>query len=357
MSDKQIFGLRKSQLQSIVDYIASEPVVSFEMDIRGVDRMHYGERGQKLIVTFTYTTAAGRAEQVNVFVKRQALGFRESYHYHYLGEHQAPIPKMYGALKNENRQEIIFIEYLDTGLDYDAMLNEPSQFREILALIARFNAIQPSREYRTHLPCKPYQDVKELQKYLSYSNQIWHHACRGDFGESAKHLCANFPNQHLQIHRFLEQLVGVVGQMETGICHRDFEPHHVARSIRTGELLLFDLSDVGLAPRFWDVGEWWCFGAPDDLCHYGIPRKELAEYYLEEYTRWGGRPVPIYRFLEEIEVLYFAWRFNVLGMVFERWLGSNPIEKAELTHPLHRELNNLLNASADSSFRRTLLSF
>jgi hypothetical protein len=135
----------------------------------------------------------------------------------------------------------------------------------------------------------------------------------------------------------------------------DFEPHHAGRSTRTGELLLFDLSDVAFAPRFWDVGEWWCFGAPDDLYHYGISRQELAEYYLEEYVRWGGHTVPIDRFLEEIKVLYFAWRLNVLGMVFNHWLSAKPVEKLELIHPLYRELNNLLNAFADSSFRRILL--
>ena len=355
MSKEKIFGLKKSQLQSVVNCIAGEPVVSFEMDIRDVDLYNYGSRGEKLIVTFTYTTAAGRAGQANVFVKQQASGFREGHHYYYLNKHQAPVPKMYGALTNENQQEIIFIEYLDTDLDYDAMLNEPSQFREFLSLIARFNAIQPSCEYRTHLTYKPYQEVKYLRKYLSGFNQIWAHACRGDFGESAKQLCANFPNQLPQAQEFLEQLVGAVGQMEPGLCHRDFDPHHAGRSTRTGELLLFDLSDVAFAPRFWDVGEWWWFGAPDDLCHYGIPRKELAEYYLTEYVRWGGCPVTIDRFLEEIKVLYFACKLNVLGIVFNNWLNDKPVEKAELNPHLHRDLNNLLNAFADSSFRQTLL--
>jgi len=326
------------------------------MDIRDVDLYHYGIRGEKLIATFTYTTTAGRAGQVNVFVKQQASGFSESHHYYYLAKHQAPIPKMYGALTNENKQEIIFIEYLNTDLDYDAMLNEPSQFREFLSLIARFNAIQPSQEYRTHLPYKPYQDVEYLQKWLSDFNQIWVHACRWDFGVSAKQFCHNFPNQLPRIQEFLEQLVGAVGQMEPGLCHRDFEPHHVRCSRRTRELLLFDLTDVAFAPRFWDAASWWCFGTPDDLCHYGIPRKELAEYYLTEYVRWGGCPVTIDRFLEEIKVLYFARNFKVLGMVFDDWRSRNPIDRAELVPYLHRVLKTLLSAFADSSFRRALFS-
>ncbi|MBC8232892.1 phosphotransferase [bacterium] len=361
MFKEKIFGLRKSQLQSIVDCIAGEPVVSFEMDIRDVDLYNYGSRGEKLIATFTYTATAGHAGQVNVFVKQQASGFQESHHYYYLTKHQAPIPKMYGALTNENKQEIIFIEYLDTDLDYDAMLNEPSQFREFLSLIARFNAIQPSQEYRTHLPYKPYQDVEYLQKWLSDFNQIWVHACRGDFGESSKQLCANFPNQLPQIQEFLEQLVSVVGQMEPGLCHRDLEPHHAGRSTRTGELLLFDLSDVAFGPRFWDVAGWCdvagcCLCAPDDPPPHGIFPKKLAEYYLEEYVHWGGCPVLIDRFLEETKVLYFAWTLNFLGMIFDGWRSRNPIDRAELVSHLHRELNTLLNAFADSSFRRTLLS-
>jgi hypothetical protein len=363
MSKEEIFGLRKSQLQPIVDCAAGEPVVSFEMDIRDVDLYNYGIRGEKLIATFTYMTAPGRAGQVNVFVKQQASGFSESHHYYYLAKHQAPIPKMYGALTNENKQEIIFIEYLDTDSDYNAMLKDPGQydpgeFREFLALIARFNAIQPSQEYRVHLPYKPYQDV---QKYLSSFNQVWTHACRGDFGESVKQLCANFPNQLSQIKEFLEQLVSVVGQMEPGLCHRDFAPCHAGRSTRTGELLLFDLSDVAFVPRFWDVAGLcgvaaWCLGAPDDPHPYGIFPKKLAEYYLEEYVHWGGCPVLIDRLLEETKVLYFARTLIFLGMDFDEWRSRNPIDRAELVSYLHVSLNTLLNAFADSSFRRTLLS-
>jgi hypothetical protein len=178
-----------------------------------------------------------------------------------------------------------------------------------------------------------------------------------------KQLCANFPNQLSQIKEFLEQLVSVVGQMEPGLCHRDFAPCHAGRSTRTGELLLFDLSDVAFVPRFWDVAGLcgvaaWCLGAPDDPHPYGIFPKKLAEYYLEEYVHWGGCPVLIDRLLEETKVLYFARTLIFLGMDFDEWRSRNPIDRAELelVSYLHVSLNTLLNAFADSSFRRTLLS-
>lgn len=80
-------------------------------------------------------------------------------------------------------------------------------------------------------------------------------------------------------------------------------------------MVIFDLEDTMLAPRFEDVADW--LGLPDEMQPRCRPREDLAQYYLRERERHGGNRVALDDFLYEIGLLWKAHVLRGLGW----WLG------------------------------------
>jgi len=316
-----VFGLTKSQLWPAIERATSgEAVASFDISIEHqVSPEDYGYRGDKVIPTFTYTTRSGRTEKITLFVKRHCdPGPAEAHHYANLVNHQAPIPRMYGTLSDPTQREIIFLEYLDAVTDGDQFLDDAEHYRQFLAVTARFNAIRPTGEYTVRLRRLDVaagllggQDWDQrLTRAVSTLDRVWQLACDGELGGDLEELCGASQDKLGRLLAFARGLAEPVSRMATGLCHYDNFPNNLGRRRETGELLTFDLETVGFMPRFWDVAEW--LGAPDEVRPLCRPRKELAEYYLEQYTRWAGSAVTVDQFLEEARILWMAWTFSQL---------------------------------------------
>lgn len=314
-----IFGLTKGQLQPIVESAAGEPVTAFEIRIEHAVRGPYGIMGEKIIPTFSYATHSGRREEVVVFAKRQYKHLPdhdEAYHYSYLQQHRAPIPRMYGARTDAEGRETIFLEYLDAiatpepGIEF---LNHGDHFLQFLTTAARFNAVPLSGEYAARLTRRrmPPDGGQRVVKTLSTLDSIWDHASKGQLGGDLRQFCT--ADRLTRLRTLANRLAGPMSRLrsEMGLCTTDLYPHHVGWRRDTGELLIFDLEDVKLAPRFSDVAVW--LGAPDTVLPRSLPVEQLAQHYLDEYVQRGGQPVELHQLLDEARILWQDRVLNGLG--------------------------------------------
>jgi len=341
-----LFGLTRSQLQPIVDNIAGKPVGAFDVSIEHELGGRYGYWGEKAIPTFTYTTRSGRAGNETLFVKwLQEPGAREPLHYEWLARHDAPIPRLYGTLTVGDRGPMLFLEYVDEIIHNDEFLKGAAQFRQFLALAARFNAIPPSEEYAVWLQDDDFG--RGLMSAVPVLDAIWDLAGKGRLGDGLAAFCSGSDDKLTRLQTLARRLIEPVSAMETGLCHTDFYPENTGWRRETGELLLFDLELVARAPRFFDVARW--LGAPDDLRPLPLPREELAQHYLNEYARCGGRPASLGQFVEETRILWMAGDITMLGWRLQRALdgrvdGAKDIEEGRRIYceSLHEALRNLL---------------
>ena len=348
-STPPIFGLTKAQLQPIVENIAAEAVASFDITVEHhVPPEHYGGRGEKVVPTFTYETRSGRTGRTTVFVKQHCNpGPNEALHYQWLTTHSAPVPRIYGAVSGPDVHDIIFIEHLDPFVgDEESFLNDVESFPQFLAATARFNAIQPHPQYAAELPSKlSHMGFEEWHPMLS---RVWAHAAKGDLGEELRGLCSQPALQSAV--GLADDLPKSLAEMQAGLSHWDHRPNNIGRRRDSGEMVIFDLEDTMLAPRFEDVADW--LALPNDLQPRCRPREHLVHHYLDERARHGGSPVEPSDFEREIQLL---WKAHVLRGL-DWWLGyGGVLEDCDVPpdkHPnqwrernrqaFHRELSSLL---------------
>lgn len=351
-----VFGLTRARLRPIVENIAGEPLARFDVRIEHQVQGHYGYGAEKLIPTFTYTTRSGRTGRQVVFVKWFGEpGPHEAHHYAWLAKHQAPIPRMYGALTGPGQREMIVLEYLQRIEDlhpFHRFMNDAARFPQFLALAAHFNAIRPSDERAAQLPRR---DVAaRLTGALPALERIWAHACKGELGEAMARLCSSRRDKLSQVRRMAQRLAEPIARMQTGLAHNDFYPDSAGRRRQTGELLAVDLESVGLAPRFYDAARW--LGAPDGVQPRCRPRRELARYYLQQYARWGGRAVPMGQFLAEARILWTAQTLEMLWFSLRRaldgevdWTEDRAEGRRVYRQNLHEKLTGLLDQARRQS--------
>jgi hypothetical protein len=250
---------------------------------------------------------------------------------------------MYGALTDAKQRETLFIEYLDVVAEREPcerFLKDARQFPRFLGVVAHFNAIQPSEEYAARLR----QDMAQrpgpsgwdgwLAQVPDALDRVWEHASRGDLGEALQRLFSADSRDKLKgiAHRLIEP----VAQMEAGLAHNDCYPHCTGWRRDTGELLLFDLEDVGFGPRFCDVAPW--LGAPDAIQPRCGPREELSRHYLSEYGRWGGNAPPLGQFLEETRILWMTYALLMLEWYLNEILNG-PADRTKENSEEHQRYN------------------
>ena len=108
--------------------------------------------------------------------------------------------------------------------------------------------------------------------------------------------------------------------MSTGLIHSDIYPENTGWRRETGELLILDLEWIGFGPRFYDAAS--LLGAPDDQQPHFRRRDKLAQYYMEEYVRWGGEAIPLSKFMEENSILWMSRILNMLWFSLARALDG-----------------------------------
>ena len=315
-----VFGLTKGELWPIVKEAAGTGVASFDICTEHQRPEPYGYTSEKAIPTFAYVTKAGRAGRVTMFVKRfHRTGPAESQQYRFLQAHQAPIPRMYGALLDPDEREILFVEHVEICRPIGTM-------RELLAMMARFHAIQPSAEYAAWLEEAPWRLDVNLKSAEPALDLIWDHARKGELGQPLKDFCSSSRRRLRQLQSAARQVTERTLQMPQGLIHTDFSRENTGRR-KAGELLVLDVEWVTIGPRFFDVAGWlawppqrWC---PD------LRQGELGRHYLEEYARWGGSPPSVDAFFDEMRLLWLTDKLRYLGFTLSRGLGGSAASPAD----------------------------
>jgi len=360
-----IFGLTKAQLRPIVERAAGEPVSSFNIRIDHEVMGYHGGSAEKLIPTFTYETTSGHLGETTVFVKRfyvEYSGSREACHYQHLAPLDVAIPEMYGAIRDNQEREILFIEYVDVlaqpegnrpAYSDESFRTDPELFPNFVRIVAQINAVCPPAEYALIL--KPDTDMwgeKCCADSPAALSRIWNCAIAGQLGEALQQTCSAAPDAPAHLCQLAERLPGLVVRMELGLVHGDLFLEQIGRRRQTGDLLLFDLEDIELAPRFCDIAYW--LGAPDDVERRCLSREELARLYLAEYCKNGGASPPEQVFLEETYTLWLVHNFSLLGWYlnevldepWERTRKDDETYRHESQRSLHKHLSYLLGELA-----------
>jgi len=305
-----VFGLSMAQLHPIVEAAAGEPIASFDISIEHQVEGFYGFGGDKAIPTFTYVTSAGCAGRATVFAKHSNdPESTEAEQCGFLGAHGAPIPQIYGMLRSSVGRAILFFEHVDTS-EPARSTSSPEGLRELLSLMARFNAIRPAPEYAAWLQQASSTREDKATTQARTQELLWEAAQRGDLGDDLRRFCASRRHDLPRLQTFTHRLFGQVVQMETGLVHNDFSLENTGRR-STGERVVLDLDAVAIGPRFTDVHEH--LGRPVDLWTRQEDQRDLAEYYLREYSRWGGCAPSLDQCLEESQVLWVHETIDDLG--------------------------------------------
>ena len=316
-----VFGFPEISLKPIVAELAGEPVRSFRMEWRHEKRGPNGICGEYLIPTFVYTTNSNRTGEADVFVRRpnkKRLGTDQACHYAYLQGAGVPVPKVYGALKDEEGREVLFLEHLRevTTSDEEFWRNR-HHFESLLSLLARFNAVAPSPEYIGRIGrAMAYRGVSTIEcwnLWLPFSvhmlHKVWKHAVDGSVGSKLKNFCSQGTERLDKLQILAFRLLRPVNSLESGLTHGDLHPGNVGWRGTNDDLVLFDFEDIMIATKLYDAA--MCLGAPEDFGAYPCPRRDLAQYYLEQSRMAGGSPLSIDRFLEDLLMIWFARKINL----------------------------------------------
>jgi hypothetical protein len=344
----EVFGLTKAQLLPIVLKAAGEPVVDFSVQIEDEIREHYGGSGDKLIPTFQYLTTNGRLGRVPVFIKRfykEAANQDEARHYRYLAPLGVGVPRLYGELCDAEGRKLLCLEYVDmltrattTRAAYTeaGFMADAKLFPRFLQMLARFNAVKPEAEYAATLRRFTNMWERRLGKGSELLARIWENAITGKLGEAVRELCAANRNAPEHWQRQIEALHAPIDNIQLGLVHCDQAIEHVGQRRETGELVLIDLGDALLAPRFYDAAYW--LGAPDQMVTRSAKHDTLAELYLEEYNRWAGDAIKMKEFLEEVNALWIVCVFSMLDWYVHEILDE-PWEKTRRNDPEYKRQN------------------
>jgi hypothetical protein len=179
-------------------------------------------------------------------------------------------------------------------------------------------------------------------------SRVWDCSLAGQLGEALKQTCSVAPDAPAHLCQLAERLPGQVARMKLGLVHGDLFLEQIGRRWLTGDLLLFDLEDVELAPRFCDIAYW--LGAPDDVERRCASLEELARLYLAAYRERGGAAPSVQSFLEETYVLWLVHSFSLvdwylteaLDEPWERTRRDDERYRRESREQLHRHLGYLL---------------
>jgi hypothetical protein len=358
MKDKEqtpVFGLSKPELKPIVENVAGEKVISFNVEVVPHEWAHYGVRGEKLVVHFDFITHSRDSGHASVFVKLQGEpGGRvgsdgrheypspvEAHHYRWLSRHGASIPQMFGALTVcvPDEREVLFLENLHHVVEeeepWPQFQSNAKQFHSYLSALAYFNAIDPMPEYRKMLPHPHRHFCHQMSHWTEKIDRLWSCAKQGMLGQDVKTVCSE--ENRRRIHTLETVLKHDIGLMPMGLSAGDQEPWQSGSRLN-GEAVLFDFELVGFAPRFYDPAV--TLGAPEGFCPRCGLQEELAKFYLDIYCRHSKSSVPLQKFLTETRTLWLTWTLGWIEYSYRVDLDG----RAHCGKLLYRNLLALLRA-------------
>ncbi len=310
------FALDESQLLPLLESAVGSSLVGFTILLPESKHPHGSD---KQLADFRCLSPNGSVVGKSIFVKKCIWkGKSEAVHYRYLGAAGVPTPCLYAAVHNAAGDEVIFLEPVtSTGFDE----HSEAEWREMLSLLARFNACAISSDYAPHL--HPYEQVGLLDETL------WLTGLSAQLNEaeleSGLRACGVSEQDFLPLTQAAFQLFAEVAAQPKGLLHQDFHPDNFGWRGKHEQMVVFDLHKNSLGPRFADVvpylalPDWSGHKAFLDAAEDSITRREkLTRHYLDQYARFGGEEVSPETFHHETSALFWAHKVTALGWLAER---------------------------------------
>lgn len=314
-----IFGLSREDIRPIIEAAVGARVAFFAISVKHPRPEPYGFQADKAIRTFSYQTDCGDSGQISIFIKHyHYTGSVEAQQYKFLRAQHMPVPHLYGTLLDPEGKQILFLEYVEPGLKALSPFTIERR-REFFALMARLHALQPTAEYAAWLEQSLGKFTDILTDAELVLEPLWEHARAGTLGRALQEFCALSARNLPKIRSIIRHVIDCTRQMPQGLVHLDFSRENTGRR-RTGELLLLDLEGVRFGPHCFDIAEY--LGWPPDRWPPNVTQSELAQYYLDEYLRWGGMPLSLEAFFADIRILCVAHHMRYLDWHLKRSLGS-----------------------------------
>lgn len=310
------FALDEPQLLPLLESAVGSSLVGFIVFLPDTKSSHGDD---KQLLNFRCHLPNGKAAEKKVFVKKCVWkGKSEAVHYRYLASEGIATPRLHGAVQNAAGEEVIFLEPV-TGIGFDEQSG--AEWREMLSLLARFNACPIAPEYAVHL--HPYEQVGLLDENLwltGLSAPLNTAQLEADFRACGV--------REPEVPRLIQNASDLFAQVEAqpeGLLHQDFHSDNFGWCGKHEQMVVFDLHKNSLGPRFADVAPY--LASPDwsghkaflDAIEDGTTRRErLTRHYLKEYAGFGGKVVSQETFRRETSALFWMHKVTALGWLAER---------------------------------------
>jgi hypothetical protein len=311
-----VFSLTNIQLLPAIEAAVGEAVVNFKTAVTMPDPR--GFMAEKAIIDYCAATVNGKSRAGKIFVKWfHRSTSNEGKHYHFLQHCGAPIPKLYGVLRDPENREILLLEYLDSSHDAQSLQPQEKLF-QFVSLLARFAAVRPAAEYIAWMETFDWTSQKRILGAENTMTQTWQHALCGELGEEFREFCSKHDLALLQ--RCARQIAEATLAMPRSVVHGDFSRGNTGRQMIDNELVVLDLELTSWGPRFYDAGGF--LGGPA-ANHQGKElHQHLLEHYLSEYAGAGAEPPALEAFRRELDLLWGAQVLALCDFRLERALDG-----------------------------------
>lgn len=313
------FDLREAQVLSLLESLTGSRLVGFEVLPSAAENTHGDD---KQFANFRCLLPNGGTVEKTVFVKKCVWESRsEAVHYRYLAAAGVPTPRLLGAASNASGAEIIFLEPV-TAIGFQE--DSEAEWREMLSLLARFNACPLTPEYASHL--RAYAQVGQIGQISLLDLDAEPDEEEADAGFKAG---GADESELPKLKQALKDLSARIEAQPKGLLHQDFLPNNFGWRGEREDMVVFDLQKNCFGPRFADAA--FYLGLPDwsgrtaFLDHSDLDRSDgeaacrdrLIRHYLEEYARCGGAEVAPETFRAETSALSWAHKAASLWWLVE----------------------------------------
>jgi Ser/Thr protein kinase RdoA (MazF antagonist) len=296
---------------------------------------------------FTVTTGNGSRRDVLIFARRQLRPSdktRQAHHYAHLSSQGVPLPRLYASTVDPEGREVLLLERIDELHGSDAaLLGEAGYLREFLELAASLAAVPLDIGYVGQIG----HDVAGRDFLLNWADWLpWsvHILSRiesglaaGIFGPGLRDYCCRNPEAIDRLKRICLPLMRAVRSLPLGLVHGDLRPGNTGRSRTDGRLVLFDLEDLCIDTRFFDVGQ--VLGGPKCPVS-GWANAELAELFLDAFRKRSGQDIDLQTFLNEARIAWAARKMN-LWELLPPSAGGPPYDRRAFISDEHERAERL----------------
>ena len=243
--------------------------------------------GDKWIPILRYSLSNGGEGKLPIFVKRNDNPeVSEAAYYQQLSDRGVSVPDLYFSSRDEHNREILFVETVEDfrhEWPWDSFRTDGEVFPGFIGAAGTLNGVSLQGSSFPELLSRR-KSSPDAAEWTTAIQRVIQDAKAGILGEAIRTVVSRFGQKGSLIANRVEQICKEISQMPRGVIHGELYPFQAGLR-KNGDVVIFDLHEVKMGPRAWDMALW--LGAPDDLQRRCLPQDDLVDIYLETYCREG----------------------------------------------------------------------